>query len=305
VTASLAQQFISHLVPLIRSGVPGANLLDWITKVAWETFLMVTRVLATLDGFAIEGGFDVAGCPATCFGPAAALGMCDAPGDAAGAWADYEKILDLVPELGLAGVRITLEWARLEPFAGVVDAQAFERYGRAIRHAKAMGLWVTGVLVDAAWPSWLGQEAWLMPWTVDRVIHHATRVLDAYGAELDALVAFARPAELVDDGFMTASRPPYRRHALMDARSARLQIAESVAALPASTLWTTEFVEVPLVPSRAAMQTVLRSVGGIGEVHVRSLVRGAGPTAAAAGMVANDHDGWRTSIAPAVCDAWR
>ncbi len=75
----------------------------------------------TLEGYAVEGGFDGPGEPATCYSPTIALKRQVGPGGADDLWREYETVLDFVPEMGFDGVRLTIEWARIEPRAGEVD----------------------------------------------------------------------------------------------------------------------------------------------------------------------------------------
>ncbi len=175
------------------------------------------RRYVTLEGYAVEGGFDGAYQPSTNFRPTIALGRHVGPGDADDLWPDYERVLDLVPTLGLDGVRLTVEWARVEPRRGEVDDTALVRYADAARHAKSLGLGVTLVIVDAAWPAWLGLEAWLLPWVVPLVVEHTRRVVTTIGA--DGVVPFADPESLVN-GFLDASAPPWRHGARVDAEMA-------------------------------------------------------------------------------------
>ncbi|HEV2426880.1 MAG TPA: hypothetical protein VGS61_01535, partial [Acidimicrobiales bacterium] len=157
-----------------------------------------TRVLATLEGYSVEGGLDVAGGPATCFAPTIALGRHPGPGDAAGLWRGYEEVVDAAAGHGVTGIALGVEWARVEPHRGAVDAAALARYAAVAERARSLGVDVTVTLVDAAWPAWLGLEAWLLPWVVPHYLEHAARVAAALpGARL---VAFADPRGLVDRG---------------------------------------------------------------------------------------------------------
>ena len=88
---------------------------------------------------------------------------------------------------------------------------------------------MTAVLVDAAWPSWLGLEAWLLPWVVPYYLEHAARVAAALP---DArLVAFADPRGVVERGFVEGTAPPWRRGARQDAARAHDQVARLTALL--------------------------------------------------------------------------
>lgn len=253
-------------------------------------------VLATLEGYAVEGGFDGSREPATCYSPTIALGRHPGPGAADGLWRDYERVIDLVPELGLDGVRLTVEWARVEPRPGVVDVSALERYAQVARHARALGLHVTVVLVDAVWPSWLGLEAWLLPWVLPRAIEHSTRVVAHLRECVTGVVAVANPSAMIEAGYLTGAAPPWRRGARSDAAAALGHLARMTDALRADPvvgpLLVTSSATIALTSSVSDMAERRRSASDCAEIHVRSLVRGAGPTRSRAALLVHHGDRW-------------
>lgn len=243
------------------------------------------RVLASLSAYACEGGFDGPYQPATCFTPSIALDRHPGPGPAEGLWSDYEKVLDLAARAGVAGVCLEVSWARLEPHRGQRDLAALERYVQVVAYAKSQGLHVGVALIDAAWPAWLGLEAWLMPWVVPVAVEYIAWTSVALSA--DTVSIFAARDRLTS-GFLDASAgPPWRRGAKDDAVSAALQLDAIEMAARAS--------------ARAAFVTCanveLDQMGDIesystDEVHVRSLVSGAGPLRSARGLLGRRGDRW-------------
>jgi beta-glucosidase/6-phospho-beta-glucosidase/beta-galactosidase len=246
-------------------------------------------VLATLDGYAVEGGFDGSREIPTCFGPAIHLGHVEGPGTALSLWDHYESILPPAAALGLDGLRLTVEWARLEPRQGERDHAALDRYRRLIVAATEMGLPVTAVFVDAAWPAWLGAEAWLLPWVSGPVIAHAEWVVHELGAHLEGVVPFARPTALVDDGFLFATVPPWRHRAAADANTAKIALVALQRHLSENPtvgpLLVGPYREVPALEDAGALGTLLSGCGEDTVVHLRSLVRGTGPTAGPGGLL--------------------
>jgi len=261
------------------------------------------RRYVTLEGYAVEGGFDGPYQPSTCYRPTIALGRHDGPGDADDLWHDYEAVLDLVPAMGFDGVRMTVEWARTEPHRGQFDDAAFERYDDVARYAASLGLAVTLVVVDAAWPAWLGLEAWLLPWVVPLVVEQARRVAESPAAT--GVVVFADERSLVN-GYLDAGGPPWRRGARFDAELARDQIETIRATLGEDPIvgpklvTSTRSVRVDQPPEqvRSALETECD------EVHVRSLVRGHGPSASA-GLLVKDDGGWRISASKELLEVLR
>jgi len=259
------------------------------------------RRYVTLEGYAVEGGLDGPYQPSTCFRPTIALGRHAGPGEADGLWRDYEQVLDLVPGIGFDGVRLSVEWARIEPHRGQIDDVALARYAEVARHARSLGLWVTVAIVDAAWPAWLGLEAWLLPWVVPRVVEQARRVVENVPAA-DGVVVFADAESLVN-GFLDASAPPWRRGARVDAKMAHDQIDAILA-----SLWDDPVVG-PKIVATSAVVRVDRPLADIkaaleipcDELYVRSLLGGHGPSAGA-GLVAKHAEGWRVDAPEELLD---
>jgi hypothetical protein len=250
------------------------------------------RRYVTLEGYAVEGGFDGPYQPATCFLPTIALGRHLGPGDADDLWHDYERVLDLVPELGFDGVRLSVEWARIEPRRGQVDDAALARYAEVARYASSLGLGVTVVTVDAAWPAWLGLEAWLLPWVAPLAVEHAKLVVHAVDAA-NGVVVFAHPERLVD-GYRHSSAPPWRRGARVDAEFARAQIESISAILRADPLVGPKIVGSTSEVSAGSDLSEIKAAFSrdCDELYVRSLVRGHGPTKSA-GLLRKTADGWQ------------
>lgn len=267
-----------------------------------------SRLLVTLEGYAVEGGFDRVGEPMTCYSPTIALGRHLGPGNADDLWRDYESVIDLVPGLGFDGVRITLEWARIEPRQGVIDEGAIARYREVLGHARELGLGVTMLLVDHVWPSWLGLEAWILPWTVPHVVNHARTMVEAFGDLVTGVLPFSQPREIVTLGFVTGKAPPWRESAVNDASYAHAQIERITSLLredehvgprlvATSAVTTLEVAPENLAEARRSL--------GVDEIYVRSLLRGSGPTSLSEGLLVQHGGTWRVNASDELLDAFR
>jgi beta-glucosidase/6-phospho-beta-glucosidase/beta-galactosidase len=266
------------------------------------------RRFVTLEGYAVEGGLDGPYQPSTCYRPTIALGRHAAPGDAEDLWRDYEPVLDLAATLGIDGVRLSVEWARVEPLRGEVDTAALERYAQVAHHAHSLGLGVTAVIVDAAWPSWLGLEAWLLPWVVPYFIEQARRVVTTMDS-LGGVVAFASVDELVTGGFVESSSPPWRRAQRVDAAFARTQIEGIIEALRSDSIVGPKLVTstrtVSLARPARDVAASLRDATDVEEIYLRSLVKGRGPTQSPFGLLAKGERGWYVAASEELLDALR
>ena len=243
------------------------------------------RVLAAVSAYACEGGLDGRYQPATCFSPTIALGRHAAPGAAEGLWDDYETVLDLAQEMSLTGICLEVSWARLEPRRGHRDEGALTRYAQVIAHARRGGLFVNVAAIDGAWPAWLGQEAWLMPWVAPVAIDFVAWLTSSL--EADSWSVFAA-RELLTRGFLDErAGPPWRRGADADAVSAARQLDRIEATVRATC-------EVGFVTSVNIDIDDVSDLGDfdVDEVHARSLVRGAGPLRSARGLLARRGNHW-------------
>ncbi len=255
----------------------------------------------------MEGGYDRPYEPATCYSPTVALGRHEGPGDAADLWNDYEKVVALVPSMGLDGVRLNVEWARIEPHYGQFDHVALERYVNVARRARSLDLAVTVALVDAAWPAWLGLEAWLLPWVEEAMLTHSRRVAAAFEGVATGVVVFANESALVKGGYLDATRPPWRRGAKNDAAFASAQLARITETLRADPVvgpllvrtWRTLTLSSSLDAVRRARSAALDG----NDLYVRSLVRGAGPTSAPTGLLARRDGDWVVDASKELLDA--
>jgi hypothetical protein len=245
------------------------------------------RLLASLSAYATEGGLDGRYQPSTCYSPTIALGRHPGPGAAEGLWENYEAVVDLASRAGLGGICFELSWARLEPRRGRRDEVALARYAEVIARARRRGLWVTVAAIDAAWPAWLGLEAWLMPWVTPVASAHVEWI--ATSLDVDALSVFAS-RDLLTRGFLDErAGPPWRRGAREDAACARanLEVIErSARELSAVTVVSSLRVELDEFDDRDPHPR------GVDEVHVTSLVRGMGPLAAGRGLLARRGQDW-------------
>jgi len=266
-------------------------------------------LLATLDGYAVEGGFDVPGGIATCYSPAIGLGRLAGPGEAANLWRDYELAIAEVPALGLDGIRLTVEWTRVEPRGGVVDVSAWERYRDVVRFAKSLNLYVSVAIVDSVWPAWLGAEAWLMPWVRTAFSQHLDRFAEYLGGEVDSVVPFTHGPDLVESGFLRGTIPPWRKRERADAADARLSVAALIDSVSVhgvlGPLVCIDGREIPAQLPDSAWPAVVSEARHASEVYVKSLVRGVGPTSSTSGL-ATISDGVATLEVPQrLLELWR
>jgi beta-glucosidase len=173
--------------------------------------------------------------PASDWGGWEAAGWVPPSGEGNGFATRYAEDAALLAEHGLGSLRITLEWARLEPRpTGRLDADEVDRYRRVLHAIRAAGLEAWACLAHTSLPGWFSEDerGFLDERMARRVWPaHVDRVAEAFGDLVDGWVTFHEPVRHALDAWLLGRVPPGRRDG-DDARNglARLQAADAEAA---------------------------------------------------------------------------
>jgi len=261
-------------------------------------------LLATIEGYSTEGGYDRPHEPTSIYSPTISLARHAGPGEAASLWSDYEVVLDMVSELGLDGICLTPEWTRIEPRRGQVSGEAIARYREVFDYAQQRGLHVTVCVVGHVWPAWLGMEAWLLPWVAPELARHARLVASEFEGRFNSLIVFRDGESMIRRGFLEAAAPPWRKGAGDDALNAHehiLAVEHQLREDPhVGPKIVSSFANVE-VDDVDQLRALLKS-DEFEELHIASLIRGAGPTAAAAGLLSKRDGRWEISASAILRD---
>ena len=132
-------------------------------------------------------------------------------------WERPEPALDRAAATGAAVCALSVEWARVEPAAGVVDAAAMDRYAAILAMCAERGMAPVVALYDLTHPSWMGEELWLMPGAPDRFADHVARVVSRLGEGCRRWITLRRANAVALGGWIAGRQPPGRMGALSDA----------------------------------------------------------------------------------------
>ena len=112
-------------------------------------------------------------------------------------------------------MRLGLEWARLEPEEGKVDAWAVEHHQQVLAAAAEAGLRVWAALIDRSLPGWFAVDergfrdrharSYLWP-------RHVERCAELFGETVHAWVPIVRPLRMAQTGYLTGQAPPGFTH---------------------------------------------------------------------------------------------
>lgn len=127
---------------------------------------------------------------------------------------NFHDDLALIASLGFSDVRLTLEWARIEPVAGKVDSQALDLYSDIVNHARSVGLapWLT--LVHTTLPGWFSDDSGSFIDQSSRELtwlRHVDRCAERFGDIAEGWVPIDDPIGWALRGYGLGSRPPGKR----------------------------------------------------------------------------------------------
>ena len=131
----------------------------------------------------------------------------DSPKTSATTWPSW-------PASGLNSLRLTVEWARVEPLAGRPDRDALDRYLDIVDAATAedLGVWIT--LHHTSLPGWYTDDEGGHADEVARRrwwARHVDRMAEAFDGPGRGLVPDRGPHRLAVRGYGLGTRPPGRR----------------------------------------------------------------------------------------------
>lgn len=147
--------------------------------------------------------------------------MAPRSGDGNGFATNFHDDLSLIASLGVTDVRLTIEWARVEPTEGKVDSEALDRYDDIVRHARNVGLrpWLT--LHSTSLPGWFSEDSSGFADDHGREyqwLRHVDRCAERFGDAAAGWTPIDDPVGWAVRGQLLGSRPPGRR-AITDAHT--------------------------------------------------------------------------------------
>ena len=135
-------------------------------------------------------------------------------GDGAGFARDFRDDLAQLRRLGLNSLRLTVEWARVEPAAGRVDNDALDRYLDIVDAAAAEGLGVWITLHHTSLPGWYVDDEGGHADEVARHrwwARHVDRMAEAFDGRAAGWCPIEDPIGWAVRGYGLGTRPPGRR----------------------------------------------------------------------------------------------
>lgn len=152
-------------------------------------------------------------------------------GLAADWWRNAEKDFDLARGMGLSGLRLSVEWSRLEPREGDWNEDAVLRYRQMLAGLRQRGIDPMICLHHFTNPLWFeARGAFLADDAVATFARFATRVVESFGDLCDAFVTFNEPNVYAVQGYLGGIFPPGHVGDLVSVRKVLVTMARAHAA---------------------------------------------------------------------------
>jgi beta-glucosidase len=151
-------------------------------------------------------------------------------GTACGWWHDAERDFDLARDLGLRALRITVDWARVEPEPGRFDEAALARYREMAGALRERGIEPMVTLHHFDHPVWFEDlGGFANPGSVPLFLRFARRAAEALGDVCSEWVTFNEPNVYAAAGYVLGDFPPGRRGDTLGALRVQANMARAHA----------------------------------------------------------------------------
>ena len=115
-------------------------------------------------------------------------------GKACNSWELWEQDLDIIAGMGLNAYRFSVEWARVEPEEGRIDASALDHYEAMVDGCIARGIAPLITLSHFTAPHWFAKEGgWLDGGSAERFARFCDVVMDRIGDRIALAVTLNEP----------------------------------------------------------------------------------------------------------------
>lgn len=169
------------------------------------------RLGVAVGGFEAEGGYNRPGQPANNWSWWEAEGRAPPSPALTPSWPRWEAGLARAAERGCHTARVSIEWARCEPFDGNLDRRAFGDYRRLLESCHDHGLQPVVTLHRAAHPAWLGVDFWLRPDSPERFRRWVEAAVDGFAGRTHQWVTVDQLNVTALWSYLGGHRPPGRR----------------------------------------------------------------------------------------------
>lgn len=133
-------------------------------------------------------------------------------GQATDFWNRFSEDIRLAAELGHDAMKISVEWARVEPDEGCIDQDAIAHYREMLMVMREVGIRPIVVAHHFTSPAWLESHGWWLGNDVPGIFaRYAGQLVERLGDLADTWCTINEPALLAAFGYGTGKWPPFRK----------------------------------------------------------------------------------------------
>ncbi|MCJ7738081.1 MAG: glycoside hydrolase family 1 protein [Anaerolineae bacterium] len=124
-------------------------------------------------------------------------------------WENAEVDFDRAADLGVSALRLSVEWARIEPRPGTFDDRAIARYAEMLQGLRERGIEPMVTLHHFSSPRWLAdQGGWENPETVSLFARYVRKVVKPLSPYCDLWCTINEPNVYAVEGYLDGVFPP-------------------------------------------------------------------------------------------------
>ena len=124
-------------------------------------------------------------------------------------WNRWPEDIRLLSDIGLNAYRLSVEWARIEPYPGRFDQVALDTYRAQLEALQRAGIEPMVTLHHFTNPRWLAERGgWTNPEVVPRFVEYASRVVDQLHDLVRWWVTINEPSILAFKSYIEGTWPP-------------------------------------------------------------------------------------------------
>jgi beta-glucosidase len=144
------------------------------------------------------------------------LGKLPKSGEACDHYNRYEEDFMIAQDLGLNAMRISIEWARIEPEEGRWNGQAIEHYKKVLKSMKEKGLTRMVTLWHWTLPQWLAHKGGFESKEgVEAFGRFAWFVAQNLGTEVDLWITINEPEVYSLASYVRGNHPPFKKSKIL------------------------------------------------------------------------------------------